>query len=75
MVLYHVKMSVQPVHLFPRVDKSELVQLVCIVTNSSDQCAIHVCRDSLAEAKHARDGRFPEANPYRSSQEFSQSCT
>lgn len=44
MVLYDIKMSLQPVNLFPGVDKSELVQLVCIVTNSSDQSAIDVCR-------------------------------
>lgn len=47
MVLYDIKMSLQTVNLFPSVDKSELVQLVCIVTNSSDQSAINVCTDSL----------------------------
>lgn len=46
-VLYDIQMSLQTVNLLPGVDKSELVQLVCIVTNSSDQSAINICVDSL----------------------------
>ena len=72
MVLYYVKMSLQTVYLFPRVDERELVQLVCIVTNSSDQSAIDVCRDFLARTQGVREVQLCDMFPYQSSQGFSQ---
>ena len=72
MVLYYIKMSLQTVYLFPRVDERELVQLVCIVTNSSDQSAIDVCRDSLAGTQGVRKVQLCDIFPYQSSQEFLQ---
>ena len=50
MMLYDVQVGVQTVDFFPRINESELMQLVCIVTNRSDQCPINICRTLLYDS-------------------------
>ena len=75
MMLYDVQVRIETVDLFPRLHESKLMQLVGIVTNSSDQSSIDICEQLISShSKQKGDRQGSIVSSYQSLQVFSCCC-